>query len=114
LGPARSRPLKAVLRLPPNVRATSVALSSNGSGSTHRFARPPTARNPNTRAASIRLASLPSPTKFFRRTRTCLRIARPFESKVYFRSVCLTKSPTTDPQDRWRGRSICASRAAQS
>ena len=96
--------LKTVLRLIPNLLATSVALPLNGSESTYRFARPRTARWPRTRASSMRLASFPSPTKFFPRTRTCRRTQSPSESNVYFRPKCLTKSSTTDPGDRCQGK----------
>jgi hypothetical protein len=73
----RRRRLNTVLRLTPSLVATSIALPLNGSGSTYRLALPRTARSPSTRASSTRFASLPSPTKFFSRTGTCLRIARP-------------------------------------
>ena len=100
--------------LTPSLLATSVALPLNGSGSTYLLARPLPAASPRTLLSSTRFASFPSPTKFLRRTKTCLRTARPSASKVYFRSGCQTKSSTTEPQDRWRGRSISAARRAES
>lgn len=81
---ARSLMWKTVRVLTASLLATSVALTLNGSVSTWVLARPPVARSPSTLEASFRFASLPSPNKFLRRTKTCLRTARPSRSKVYF------------------------------
>ena len=94
----RPRRLNTVLRLTPSLLATSVGLPLNGSRSTYRLARAPTARGPRTRASSIRLARFPSRTKFSLRAEACRRTARPSKSKTYFRSRCRMSSPITNSQ----------------